>query len=229
MPDYRLLRCAVLFAAAACSFAQGTTTRAKAADYPVHVQAAGLELAAEYLVHSLPTSRGVFFVNDYLVIEVAAFPISKTSSAISAQNLTLRINGRKTALLTQAPGMVAASLKYPDWEQPRSVTAQAGLGDTGVILGRPRATERFPGDPTPQQGRLPAPPRVPDDTRPSAAEREPEVPIDKLCQSLALPEGAFEGPVSGYVFFPFRGKTKSIHSLELVLETPAGATSLSLF
>lgn len=229
-PDYRLSRWSLFLVASALAFGQGTATRPKAGDYPVRVKAAGFELAAEYLVHSLPSPKGAFFVNDYLVIEVAVFPDPKTAAQISAQNFVLRINGKKTTLLTQAPGMVAASLKYPDWEQRPTLVGQAGIGDGGIIVGRPPVTDRFPGDPTQQQSRLPRAPRVPDQSRPEAVEREPEEPIEKVCQRLALPEGSLEAPASGYLFFPFHGKTKSIHSLELVFESASGVkATLPLF
>jgi hypothetical protein len=215
--------------------AQGTTPREKPADYQAHSKLPGFELAADYLSHSMPVKGGVIDVNDYLVIEVAIFPSARETPSLTSGEFTLRITnhtrGRKSVLSAQTPGMVAASLKYPDWEVRPTVEATAGVGDTGVILGRPVPTERFPGDPRPQQSRLPPRPKVSDQTSPSGEAQPPEAPLEETVQRSAFPEGTVHGSVSGYLFFPFHGKTKSIRSLELVYESQDGSrkTTLALF
>jgi hypothetical protein len=55
------------------------------------------------------------------------------------------------------------------------------------------------------------------------------VPLEEQIQKLALPEGKYAPPLAGLVFFPFRGKMKSIKSLELLYEGPAGKATLKLF
>lgn len=214
--------------------AQGTTPREKPADYHVQARLPGFDLAAEYLSHSMPEKGGVIDVNEYLVIEVAVFPATKEVAQISGGEFMLQVTDtrrHKSVLLSQTPGMVAASLKYPNWELRPTLEASAGLGDGNVIVGRPRQTERFPGDPRPRQSRLPPRPKVPDQTNPTSDEKLPEVPIEVRVQQLAFPEGAVQGPVSGYLFFPFRGKTKSIRALELLYQSPDGSrkTTLALF
>ena len=48
---------------------QGTTPKGKPVDYQAHSKLAGFELAADYLVRSLPVKSGVIDIKDYLVID----------------------------------------------------------------------------------------------------------------------------------------------------------------
>src|SRR5215467_13070363 len=97
--------------------AQGTAPKPAPADYPAHATVGSFTLAAEYLVHSIPSPDGSYFTNDYLVIEAAFFGPRLAPIKMSAEEFMLRINGQKTPRMTQSPGIVGASLKYPDWEQ----------------------------------------------------------------------------------------------------------------
>ncbi len=189
--------------------------RSKASDYPAHVSLPSAELGVEYLVHSIPGERGGYFAREYLVVEVAVFPSAATGLKISSAHFTLRINN-KTVLSAQSAGTVAAALKYPDWEQRRNVSAQAGP----LIFGAPPAVGRFPGDPT-QQRPVPAP--VPDQTNNSGIDKEPNLSIDDAVARAALPEGPTATPVKGCLFFRFEGKLKSIKSLELMYDSGVGA------
>ena len=214
--------------AAALLHAQGTTPKEKPADYHVHSKLSGFELAAEYLVHSLPVTNGILDVRDYLVIEVAVFPTTLGMPAVTSGEFTLRINHRKSALFAQTPGMVAASMKYSDWELRPTLEASAGVGNADIIVGRPTQTERFPGDPRPQLSRLPPRPRVPEQTSPTGEDKPPEPPLEQTVQRSAFPEATAHGPVSGYLFFPFQGKTKSIRALELLYESQDGSRKVTL-
>ena len=224
--DYTLLPAFLVLVSAL--HGQGTVTREKPADYPVRAELPKMQLAAEYLVHSMPTPKGVIFVQDYLVMEVAAYPKGKPSLLTwTSGEFTLKINGRGHAMYSQSPGMVAASLKYPDWQQRPTATVEAGVGDGSVSIGRPPAVGRFPGDPTGSQ-RIPRP-RAPEPESPTGETAPPEMPIGETCQRLALPDGAIAGPVSGYLFFPYSGKIKAIRSLELLYEGSDGTkATLSL-
>ena len=53
-------------------------------------------------------------------------------------------------------------------------------------------------------------------------------PLVSIDDRIALPEGEQLLPVSGLIFFPFRGKTKSIKLAELLYEGPAGKAALKL-
>ena len=215
----------VVFCCASLLLAQkGTEPRPKADAYPVHAQAGALAIGAEYLVHSVSGEGQTYATPDYLVVEVAVFPVRGNSVRISAGDFSLVMNGKQQTLAPQAPGMVAASLKYPDWTFRRGVEATAGP----VIIGRPQPTPRFPGDPTPTQNRLPRPPRAPEPADRSGIEKEPAATAGQVVTDCALPEGDFDAPVSGYVYFAYPGKTDKIKSLELVFSGPAGSTRLKL-
>ena len=202
-----------------------TAVKDKPDDYPVHATAGTTAIGAEYLVHSIPAHSQTFFARDYLVVEVAVFPARNQPVEINDNSFTLRLNGKKETISRDTPGTVAASLKYPDWEPHPHAEAQAGAGNGSVILGRPPAVGRFPDDPT--QSR-PAPPRSPTPDQQAGIDRdEPQTPGEAVAQ-YALPGGRIEKPVSGYIYFHFRGKTKSIKSLELVYADKAGPVTLKL-
>lgn len=206
--------------------AQGTKPNAKPDDYPAHVALNGATIAAENFGHSVTSEHGAFFAREYIVIDVAVFSEDKKALAFSAGQFFLRINGKKTPLLAQAPGMVAASIKYDDWTQRPRAMGSAGMGNGGVILGGPQQTERFPGDPN-GRSRLPNPPSVGTDD-PNVQKREP-APIEEVLQRSSLPEGnQLVAPFSGFVYFPFTGKMSKIKSLELLYEGPYGEATLRL-
>jgi hypothetical protein len=185
-------------------------------------------LGAEYLVRSLFVRGQSFLTPDYLVVEVAVYPPKGEALEVSSGEFTVRLNGKKQLLFTQSPGFVAASLKYPDWERRRTVEVSGGVGDTGVVLGRPETVERFPGDPRPRQTRLPAPPKVSAPQDPSGLDKPEPVRAEEAVVEVALPEGKAAGPVSGYLYFAHKGKLKSIRTLELLYGGPAGHAILRL-
>ncbi|MEP7361844.1 MAG: hypothetical protein ABI972_01195 [Acidobacteriota bacterium] len=196
--------------------------------FPVQATDGSLTIAAEYLVRGLPAEKQVFFVRDFLVVEVALFPAKGTEATVKNTAFALRLNNEKIPLQPATPGMVAAAFKYDDWTQRPTVEATAGVGDTGVTIGRPQRSERFPGDPTPQQRRLPNPPRVEDQTDRSGVERAPEEKPEEAAVSLALPEETISGPTRGYLYFPYAGKTKSIKKAALLYRGVKGEVTLNL-
>ena len=206
--------------AASCLFAR-TEPKQKAADYPAHAASDRLAIGAEYLVRSFSGHNQSFVTKDYLVVEVALFPVAGSRLSVENGQFTLRLNGKKQTILPHALGFVAASLKYPDWENRRSVVATIGAGNGEVIVGAPERVERFPGDPRPRQTRLPNPPKAPEEDR-SGLEKEPVARADEVAGESALEEGEISGAQSGYLYFPNKGKTKSIKSLELIYQGPAG-------
>jgi hypothetical protein len=195
--------------------------RAKAANYPAHAELKALSIGADFLVHTFSGKGQSFFVPDYLVIEVAIYPVPGSRPLVAHSHFTLKING-KQPILPQPPQFVAASLKYEDWERRPTVVAEAGVGDAGVILGRRQPTSRFPGDRRPTQDRLPKPPRAPDSS--SGVEKQEEVRAEEICVEQALPEGVAAGPWRGYIYFPHKGKVKDIKKLELVYSGLEGHT-----
>ncbi|HEY3031744.1 MAG TPA: hypothetical protein VGJ68_16415 [Bradyrhizobium sp.] len=208
--------------------AEGAEPKAKAADYPAHSAVGGLEIGAEYMVHSFSGHGQTFIAKDYLTVEVALYTRGADRLELSQGQFTLRLNGRKQMLLPQAPTFVAASLKYPDWEYNRSAEVYAGAGNTGVTIGRPPTVERFPGDPRPGQQRLPRPPQAPEPEDRSGVDKQPPAKAEDVAVAVALPEGDVKPPVSGYLYFAWKGKTTSIKSVELMYTGPAGAVTLKL-
>jgi hypothetical protein len=201
-----------LICMAAAALAQGTQTKSAPSEYPVHGLAGEVGVGADYVVQSVGSPKASFIADRFLVVEIAVFP-PKTGMTVTTSAFTLRVN-RKNKLLAQTPSMVAASLKYPDWERPRGLTVGAGP----VIIGRPTPVERFPGDNRPAQSRLPGPvPRAPTDSSGGAAQSE-ETDVSEIVAQVSLPEGPRRQPLSGYVFFPWSGKLSKIKSVELLVQ-----------
>jgi hypothetical protein len=189
--------------------------RSKVSDYPVHISLPAMEIGAEYLVHSIPGEKGEYFAKEYLVVEVAVSPAPRERLKISSGRFTLRVNN-KASLLAQSAGVVAAALKYPDWEQRPQMIAQAGP----LIYGAPQSG-RFPGDPT-QPRPLPNP-RGTGEADSANAQKEPNLPVEEAISRAALPEGLTAEYVKGCLFFRFEGKLKSIKSLELIYDVGGNA------
>src|SRR3974377_101543 len=105
----------------------GETVR-KPEDYPARTRIGNITMAAENLGPSVPTPSGWLLTSDYIVIEVALFAEGrgKQSAAIAHPQFALRINGEKTLLRPDTPGTVAASIKYPDWEERRGLEDDGG-------------------------------------------------------------------------------------------------------
>ncbi len=185
---------------------------------------------AEYSVLTLPLIEGdkkLAQVTEEVCapMERRAGPLWWVAFLVSAAHFRLRVNNKKQTLYSQTPGMVAASLKYPDWHERRGLEGSAGAGNAGVILGTP--SSRFPGD-SRDRRRLPAPPRAPEEENRSGIERAPETKAEDAVVGAALPEGPQRGPVAGCLYFPYDGKLKSLKTLELLYEGPRGTASLRL-
>jgi len=84
--------------------------RARASDYPSHTSVQGLEIGAEYLVHSVPGDNGYYYADDYLVVEVGVFPTPGKAIRITSGQFALRINQGKNVYTPDSPGTVAASI-----------------------------------------------------------------------------------------------------------------------
>ena len=200
--------------------------RPAAADYPSHITAERFAIGAEFHGHTARVGERRIFLEGYIVVEVGVFPRAGDLTVRDA-HFALRIN-EKQVLLPQTPGMVAASLKYSDWERRPEVNVQAGDGERAVILGRRQPAERFPGDRRPTQDRLPPPPSAPAPEDRSGQEREPAIPDHELLGDTGLPQRSLSAAAGGYLYFPRRGDFKSIRSMELRYESAAGKGVLKL-
>ena len=218
------LRNSLLLILATVALASGQVERG-AADYPARVELGDATLAAEKLGPAVPSQQGSLYTDGYLVIEAAMFSKNRRNVSIRHEQFRLRINGAKTLVSPDTPGAVAASIKYPDWEQRRHVEVGTGMGDATVILGRPYPTERFPGDRRPTVGTVPNPvPRTP-----TAVDRAPDAtPIEETVARAALQEGDIALPTRGCLYFRFKGKLKSIRKLELIYARPLGEAVLRI-
>jgi hypothetical protein len=213
------MRFALFLSAFTMLRAQGPAPRTGVADYPAHAQMDAVTLAAEYLVHSLPTPNGTLIAKDYLVVEIAFFGPSFSRLKISPDHFTLRINGKGAPLSSQLPGMVSESIKFPSAHPHLEATGTAGVGDGTVTVGPRPPASRFPGDGND---------RTAPGTTVTQKEKEQEDSIDHRVQSASLPEGEQTLPRSGLIYFPFRGNAKNIHSVELLYDGPMGKASLKL-
>jgi hypothetical protein len=200
------MRLALVLAACACivEAQNATANRQKAAEYPVSASAERVQIGAEFLVHAIPSQSGYYFAKNFLVVDVGMFPRELHTLKVSANQFTLRLNGHEPALTAQSPGMVAASLKYPDWGMPNGVSVSGDVGGIGMSTDR-RPVGRFPGDPN-----APAP------------DPNNESGPDYQLSIVALPDAFSAQPVRGCVFFESAIKPKKIKSVELDWTGPAG-------
>lgn len=191
----------------------------KVNEYPAHAAWPRFEIGAEYLVRSIPTENGSLYARDYLVVEVAIYP-RKDPVTIAAAHFMLRVNGSKSALFAESVGFVAASLKYPDWEQHPVLVGTAGIGDGSVIVGAPTPMGRFPGDRT-AGGPMNMPRKQPDNKN-AAGQPKEYIPLIELLEHASLSEGEARVPRKGCLFFAYKGKLKSIRKLELLYDDGHG-------
>jgi len=209
----------LLWCCAGAVFAQsGTVPKPKPEDYEAHAQARSAALGAEFMVHSFSRGEESYIAEDYLVVEVALYPPKGQAVAVNPGNFSLRINGKKQVLLPLPPSMVAASLQHPEWRTSPTIEGGGGIGNTGVVLGGPpRNREPFPGSNPPGSGPVNMPRSPVPDNRGGVEPQERVKPEDLLVQT-ALPAGSHRDPVSGFLYFPYTGKIKSIKTLELLCE-----------
>jgi hypothetical protein len=182
----------------------GMPPRASPADYQSQGHVGPVTIGAEFTRHSVPTPEGVYSTEDYVVVEMGVFGAPQARLTISAGDFSLRINGKKKLLASQPYALVAGSLKDPSWappapaEKPKTSFGSAGQGDSS------------------------SPPPV------------VHVPMsvthamDQHVEKAVLPEGERALPEAGLLFFEYRGQDKSIHSVELLYDGPAGKAKLEL-
>ncbi len=185
--------------------ARGMPPRTAPSDYQAQAHAGSVTIAAEFMGHSIPRPEGPLSTDDYVVIETGLFGPPDARIKLSVDDFSLRINGKKTPLSSQPYGFVLSSLKDPQWAppapaQPKSKTS---LGTGG------QSDSNSP----------PPPVHVPIELQRAMAQ---------YVQKASLPEGERALPEAGLIFFQYRGKTQSIHSIELIYAGPAGKATLTL-
>ena len=188
--------------------AKGVPPRATPADYQAHAQAGDVTIAAEFTGHSVATPEALLSTEDYVVVEVGLFGRPEARLKLSYEDFSLRINGRKTPVPADQYGLVFASLKDPEWEPPEAA-AEKKKSKGGVSSGGDKS----------DTGNLPPIVHVPIELKRAMQSR---------VQKASLPEGERPLPEAGLIFFPHRGKTENLRSIELIYSGPAGKASLEL-
>lgn len=203
-------------------WAQGTSVREDAGKYGAHTQMGNVGLGADFWGTSMPVQDGALASNGHLVVEVAFFAPPNRKVAIKASEFILRVDGRR--IYPDAPGSVTLGYAIPDYRQrgPR-VEADGQAGPVIVSAGGDPTQRRFPGDNNPAD--IPLPPRE-QGTDPELR-KDPIDPV-KAVNDAALPEGLHATPISGYLFYAYRGKLKHIKKVELEYAGPLGTAALSL-
>ena len=139
-------------------------------------------------------------------IETGLFGSPGARIKLSSDDFSLRINGKKTPLPSQPYGLVVGSVKDPEWEPPvpaasKSKTSLGGGGKSGQRRSA---------------------------VRPAGQRSRSSAAMAQRVQKASLPEGDRTLPQAGLIFFQYRGKTQSIHSIELIYAGPAGKATLTL-
>ncbi len=190
--------------------AKGLPPRVSPTEYQFHTQAGSVTIAAEFTGHSISTPQGILNTEDYVVVETGLYGAPGARLVLSPDDFTLRINDKKTPQPSRPYGMVIGSVKDPDWEPP--VPAESKSKTSLNSGGGGRGDQRDANSPPPIV-------HIPVPVQRAMAQR---------VQRASLPEGDRALPVAGLIYFQYRGKTQSIHSLELIYNGPAGKATLSL-
>jgi hypothetical protein len=185
--------------------AQGLPPRAAPTDYQAQGRAGAVTIGAEFAGHSVPTAQGPLTTEDFVVVETGLFGPPGARIQISQDDFSLRINGKKAPLPSQPYGLVLSSLKDPEWVPPESAQpkSKTTIGGSG---------QRDSNSPPPVV-------HIPIEVQRAMAQRT---------QKAALPLGDRVLPQAGLLFFPYRGKTEKISSLELIYSGSAGNATLTL-
>ena len=221
----RRFRLALMLIAASLGVlhAQGTKPREDAFKYAGRARLGPVALGADFWGHFIPLQEGeTLRADSYLVVEIAVFAPATTKVDISSGQFTLKVNGQR--ILPDSPGLVTVAYMDPDMrERGPHIVADAQMGSGDISVGRDPTQPEFPGDSNPAD--IP-PPRQ----HPSNDEGLQPAPVDpiKAVNEDALPEGNHATPISGYLFYPWRGKLKRIKHAEIEYTGPLGTAILTL-
>jgi hypothetical protein len=185
----------------------GLPPRVAPTEYQAQGKAGEITIGAEFAQHSVPTPEGPLSTEEYVVVEAGFFGAPGARLQLSPGDFSLRINGNKKTTPAEPYGLVVDSVKDPEWvpEVKQEKGGKTSFGSGGRGGG---------GDSGP-----PTPPKVPFDVQRKLAIR---------VKKASMPEGDRALPEAGLLYFKYRGKEKSIHSLELIYSGPAGQATLEL-
>jgi hypothetical protein len=211
-----------LFMLLACmqAGAAGTEPKLRAEEYPQHVRLAnGGVLAIEFHGRGIPAAKGGVFLPAHVAVEAAYYPPAGEKVELRGGQFLLRIDRMKLGIPPETPGMVAASLKYGDWEQRRGLEVEGAAGP--VVVGPRGPARRFPGGPG-----SPDPPRGPAD--PGKDKPDPQELEAGAVKEFALNEGETRQVVAGYLYYRWGGNLRKIKQLTLDFSGPGGPASISI-
>jgi hypothetical protein len=187
---------------------KGLPARTTPADYQVQAKAGALTIAAEFKAHSFPDQQGPLTSEDFVAVEVGIFGAPEARGNVSYGDFSLRINGKKPVPAAQF-GLVASSVKDPEWEPPIPAEGKKGKSAASASVGGGGGGNEPP----------PAPPK------PTFAEQRG---WSQRARKAMMPEGDRPLPFAGWLFFQYRGQTKGIQTVELLYEGSAGKATLKL-
>jgi hypothetical protein len=186
----------------------GLPPRAAPTDYQAQGKAGEITIAAEFAGHSVPTPEGPLSDEEYVVVEAAFFGPAGTKLQLTEGDFSLRINGNKKAQPSDPYGLVASTVKDPEWEPPEkhdgNKTSFGSAGSGGVAA---------------DNGSPPTPSKVP---------FEIQRKLSLRVRKVSMPVGDRTLPEAGLLYFKYRGKEKGIHSLELIYSGAAGQATIPL-
>jgi hypothetical protein len=187
---------------------RGMPARATPSDYQAHAEAGKVTIGAEFFQHTVPSPQGVLNTDDFVVVEAGVFGPPGARTTLSFQDFSLRINGKKNPQPSEPYAAIFKSLKDPEWEPPVPSGGEAKASKTGINTGGGKG------------GNDPPPVVHP----PFKLQREWE----SRAKKQAFPEGDRALPQAGLLFFVYRNKASSIHSLELIYSGAGGSATLAL-
>jgi hypothetical protein len=189
---------------------KGLPPRATPGEYLSRAQAGTYTIAAEFDRHDVPTAETTLTTEDYICVEMAVFGPAGSHLALSFNDFSLRINGKKTPLAAEQFAAVFTNLRDPTYQAPELKDAKEKKS-SGLNAGGGGGDNDL--------GSTPPPIHIPP---------EMERAMQLQVQNAALPEGNRALPVAGLVFFKYGGQPKGIHSVELLYAGAAGKATITL-
>ena len=220
------VRTGVCLAAVLCLFSQENPTapvkeKEAAQGLPPHVTpleygskakiagAGGYVMGADFHGHAVPTTLSALNSDDYVSVEVGLYGPVGAKLQIAISDFTLHVG--KKHLQSVPYGMLLTNIKDPDYDAPDAIEARKakkeGGGGTSIGSGGNQAPS------TPPIIHIPL---------------EKQRAMAQQVQRASIPLGERVLPVAGLIFFPYRGKTQNIDSIELIYNGPAGKVTLDL-
>ena len=170
----------------------------------------GYVIGADFHGHAGPTTLSALNNDDYVSVEIGLYGPVGAKLQIAISDFTLHIG--KKHLQSVPYGMLLPNIKDPDYDAPDAIEARKAKkeGGGGTSIG---------GGGGQQNTNTPPIIHIPLEKQRAMAQQ---------VQRASVPLGERALPVAGLIFFPYRGKTQNIDSIELIYNGPAGKVTLDL-